>query len=412
MTIIEGLINILGSLESDKIAVHEERCVSVRHKRANCLRCAEACTSGAISYTDNNLTIDPSLCIGCGSCATACPTCAIELRSPTDAQMVAFAKKAITSSSGHPVFACETALQRAIDLQQSSSGKGRIHNSIPFDGAQIVGMPCLGRIDEALLCAMAAYGCRSTHLVCDDCEHCIHRPGGLQAREVVKSAQNLLDAFGSTMPISLDSMFPPHVRTTNTETYGGTNRREFFESIKTTSSRVAGDALQKSAIDAGVASAPTHPAYRKVNADGTLSRFTPERRTRLFNYLRHIGDPTQPQVTSRIIGSVHIESTACSSCRMCATFCPTGALLRAENHSDGFFGIVHRPTLCMQCRLCESICPTGALSISSTVPSDLFIGKKAECVRMTPPDWTPNKPDSMFQKIHNSLGDSLPMTMF
>ncbi len=50
MSLINGLLALLGEIESDAIAVHEERCISVRNRNADCLRCVEACTSGALAY--------------------------------------------------------------------------------------------------------------------------------------------------------------------------------------------------------------------------------------------------------------------------------------------------------------------------------------------------------------------------
>ena len=67
MPSIGGVIELLGALESEKLSVHEERCVAVRNRHADCLRCAEVCTSGAIRYANNRLTVDPSRCIGCGT---------------------------------------------------------------------------------------------------------------------------------------------------------------------------------------------------------------------------------------------------------------------------------------------------------------------------------------------------------
>lgn len=50
MSLINGLLALLDEIESDAIAVHEERCISVRNRNADCLRCVEACTSGALAY--------------------------------------------------------------------------------------------------------------------------------------------------------------------------------------------------------------------------------------------------------------------------------------------------------------------------------------------------------------------------
>ena len=113
MSLIDGVLALLSGIESDAIAVHEERCISVRNRNADCLRCVEACTSGALSLRGNELVVEPERCIGCGTCATACPTCAIELRNPTDEELTAQLKRSIVATKGHPVIVCETALAAA-----------------------------------------------------------------------------------------------------------------------------------------------------------------------------------------------------------------------------------------------------------------------------------------------------------
>lgn len=79
---MSNLMELFEKLESQNITVHQNRCVSVRNRNASCMRCAEACTSGCISYSDNTIIIAPEKCVGCGTCATVCPTCALEAHKP------------------------------------------------------------------------------------------------------------------------------------------------------------------------------------------------------------------------------------------------------------------------------------------------------------------------------------------
>ena len=48
MSLINGLLALLGEIESDAIAVHEERCISVRNRNADCLRCVEAARKSVV----------------------------------------------------------------------------------------------------------------------------------------------------------------------------------------------------------------------------------------------------------------------------------------------------------------------------------------------------------------------------
>ena len=73
MAHVTNFLGLLEQLQSADITVHQGRCAVVRNRNATCMKCAEVCTSGCISYDDNELTIEPERCIGCGTCVNSCP---------------------------------------------------------------------------------------------------------------------------------------------------------------------------------------------------------------------------------------------------------------------------------------------------------------------------------------------------
>lgn len=448
MAFLDSLINLLSSIESDKIAVHDERCVVMRNRNVECLRCVRACTSGALELTDGELAVHPEKCIGCGTCAAACPTSAIEVRTPTDAELTGALKRSIVATKGHPVIACEKAVRAARkqheDAARLQGWRGALglkaKDAPALDEAMLVEVPCLGRVDESLIAAMAAYRSLDGTLVCAHCEGCEHEPGGMQVMDVIESAESLMSAFGSSFSVEFTDEMPARLTTTEsalaaraeraaekgttaqaaqegadspaTEALADPGRRAFLAGGLDTSANLAAEAVADGLglTDDTPAPKPMNPRYRKVNAQGTLSRFVPTRRTLLYNYLNRLGEPAADAVKNRVIGRVLIDTDACSSCRMCAVFCPTGALDRAE---DGdFWGLVHRPGACVQCRSCESLCPKGAITVDDTVPMDQFMGREAVLFSMEKPTWQANKPDSMYNKIHSILGEDLEMCMF
>lgn len=448
MAFLDSLINLLSSIESDKIAVHDERCVVMRNRNAECLRCVRACTSGALELAGGELAVHPEKCIGCGTCAAACPTSAIEVRTPTDIELTAALKRSIVATKGYPVIACKKAVRAARkrheDAARLQGWRGALglkaKDAPALDEAMLVEVPCLGRVDESLIAAMAAYRSEDGTLVCARCEGCEHEPGGMQVMDVIESAEALMGSFGSSFSVEFTDEMPARLTTTESalaaraeraaekaaaaqdasqgadspaaEAPADPGRRAFIAGGLDTSANLAAEAVADGLglADDDPAPKPVSPRYRKVNAQGTLSRFVPTRRTLLYNYLNRLGEPAADAVKNRVIGRVLIDTDACSSCRMCAVFCPTGALDKAE---DGdFWGLVHRPAACVQCKSCESLCPKGAITVDDTVPMDQFMGREAVLFSMKRPTWQANKPDSMYNKIHSILGEDLEMCMF
>lgn len=446
MGILESMLALLGGIESDAVRVDATRCISVRHLRAECQRCVDSCTTGALQREGAELVARPELCIGCGTCAAACPTSAIETAALTDEALTEVMRTTVKATKGHPVFACEKAIERcgeALDPQQV--------------GREIAPVTCLGRLDESALVGLAAYRSFDATLVCGDCEGCPQAPGGAHVRKIAKSSQGLAQAFGSAMQIAITEEMPSRClqqgkergalgrgkvpcSTGKAAASASMDRRGLFTSAK---EAVTAQATQLAAESLGMGAAEGEPSLRqqlgRINAEGTLPQFVPSRRTRLYNYLNHIGQPVAKTVTSNTIGTIAIDADKCRQCRMCATFCPTGALRRlnaapvrkpnaeageychtAPNklaapipaEAEGEFGLLHRPAACVQCRACEQICPAGAITVSDTIPLEEFMGKKAIVYRMKPPTWQPNKPDSMYMRIHEVLGSDLEMCMF
>jgi Fe-S-cluster-containing hydrogenase component 2 len=432
MSFITGLMTMLDSMEGDAIIVHRERCVSVRNRNARCLRCAEVCTSKAIAYHDAGFELDSHRCIGCGTCVTACPTGALEMRSPSDSDLMRRLREVTVATDGHPVIACEPAV-RAITTPAEKrrvglGGMRRKKASVTCDTSRVCELPCLGRLDESVLVAAAAQEVGELTLVCASCDTCQHATGGALTREVAQSARVLLEAFGSTMTISLSAKFPEQalVAPPNTgkagglfaaqkdgassDQAGGLSRRDFFKSLKDGS-------LQTIAAAAPGTQAPPEASREaaevffclRVGTDGTLPRLIPSRRMRVARLLARIGEPTVKEIETRTSGSVLIDTQRCNSCRMCAVFCPTGALSKADE--DDRYGVIYRASACVRCRLCEQICPRAAITVNARVPVEQFLGKKAVCYRMKAPQWTPNRPDSLFEKMRQVIGPDKEMCM-
>ena len=406
------MINLIDEMNSPLLAVEPQRCVLVRHRNGECLRCAAVCTTGAISLGEEGIVVSPEKCIGCGTCASACPTGCLTAANPTDEELFGAVKAALAENEGRVAIACERAFAMAsgnrmkrdsCDATAPSFVPGKIAGATS-DGRPLVGVVCLGRVDESLLVEATARGARSIQLISGPCESCPHRCGGALSDEIIVSAETLLAALGTPSPI--DRIRLQHASDT----------REILRLRPTASAQddtnavnaatvadASGDCLSESGYPVAPPTGESQqdsrePQFAHVQADGTLPHFVPERRLRLFNSLKALGTPAAPTVTTRLWGQVTIDTELCRSCRMCTVFCPTGALTRFDAANDAF-GVEHRSALCMQCRLCETICPEQAITVAEEVSADEFLSGKKLRFTMQPIGWNPGAEDSIASRM-------------
>ena len=420
----------LQALQSDHVHVCQERCLLVRNRNAECLRCAQACTSGCISYNEQTkmIDIDQARCVGCGTCATACPTCALEARDPNDTELLACLQGALNASASKRVaIVCEKA--------------GIAQNECT------VRLTCLGRIDESALIQLAAWGAREVTLTCGACNACEHKPGRTVVEEVCESANTLLGLWDGTMHVELKEVGPAaeptglpaqETRADRTATHGKiaqvdqqiqtacadrTATQSAIEQVNQpiqsadagkvaehdTATRDGGRPnLSAEASDdkAAATDQVDRPLKRlKVMADGTLPHFVPDRRERLLDALADLGEgPTNSQTMARtrLWGHVVIDTDKCTSCRMCATFCPTGAIVKFDA-PDGTFGIDHYAADCVKCLCCQTICRSQAIVVEDTVPANVLVNAVPERHVMHPV----RVPKGGVHSIMNSMRDLL-----
>jgi Fe-S-cluster-containing hydrogenase component 2 len=389
--------NAWDAMAAEAITVHSERCTKVRNRNTQCMKCADACTSGCISYEDNTLKIDQASCVGCGTCATVCPTCALEAHHPTDAELLSTCRKALFEDASlktsdvparHLVIACSQVVAALGGLIESD---------------HVVNVVCAGRVDESLLCAMAAEGASRVDMLCGICSKCEQKHGLDTARLVVDTTRVLFDAWGVNCGVEVVQAPPSAILGEGVTVDLAEGVVEGYFADGCACSPIVGACEQGSSNDqAEEASDSTNVRERTerddethgtgmrffwesthtrhvhknlhVMKDGTLPHFVPARRDRVLDALSSFGRPPVRQLETRLMGTVSIDTDKCVSCRMCAVFCPTGAI-RKFDEADGSVGIIHTPADCIKCESCKDICPGVAIEILPGVSTeDIFEG--------------------------------------
>ena len=383
MTSVSTIIEVLQRMNGAAIAVRHDRCVQVRNRNASCRRCAEACTSGCLSLDGGELAVDPALCVGCGTCATVCPSGALEARDPVDGLLLGACAKAAEAAGGLAVIACATLAERAAGL---------------YDPQKVAVTPCLGRVDESLLATLACGGATRIVLAHDDCAACALRPGCAVAGEVAATAGELFSAWRIPAQVELAARLPGAVR--RAEEGFDQARRAFLGATARRGRRVAAQAA--AAAVQGEEKAGDAPTLSKVGEDGTLPHRLPARRRRLLGVLGGWGQPDDVMVSTRLWGHVVVDADRCRSCQMCAVFCPTGALSKAGE--DGAPALAHDPAICVKCRTCEAICPADALSLSDEVFARDVAERVVERIPLRPPTNPPGQENSVRDALRELLG--------
>ncbi len=346
-----------------------------------------------------------------------CPTCALEALNPSDAELKTACLSAVRD--GEAVIACSQ-MEAALGDRLAAGAC-----------ASVV---CAGRVDESLLAALAAEGVSRATVLCGRCDRCAQRHGLEVAELVAETARVLLGAWGSSMDIVVTDEVPEGVLAGGVSAEAARAACDVFfaeeracEPIRAGKgsagladaadsgepSAVSPDAARAAAPGAFAPSAPVSLSSseaeaadatagpgmrfywnsghsRKVAAhslhvmrDGTLPHFVPDRRERLLDALAALSEPAASSVECRLAGAVVIDATRCDSCRMCATFCPTGAIRKFDD-ADGAIGVEHAPSDCVKCRSCQDVCRNDAITVIDTVPTRWLLGGETHRYTMTP----------------------------
>ncbi len=418
---MDNILGLFEKLESQSLAVQPSRCVVVRNRNASCRRCAEACPTGAILVEGNDLAVAPERCVGCGTCATVCPTAALGSKKPDDKELLRAAVAAMQANDGAAVI---------MDAAMQAAAEGK------YDPAKVVVVKSLGRVDESLIAVLAAGGATSVALVAGPAEGSVAgagsgegttAEGNAEATEAAEIAETvgaapdraaqlvrdtaalLLETWGSDVSVKLTTKLPRSVRRSEPAEFD-TGRRGFFSSMRDEARAAAAITAEHVVREKLGAEELEGPKFAKVSDDGTLPHFLPERRGRLLLALSNLGEPEDVMIDTRLFGHVVIDPEKCTSCQMCATFCPTEAIHKFGDAATAAetgkpFGIDHYTGRCVQCHCCEDICPAGALTLSTDVfAMDVTKRGRSERIPMKPRKRKVNDPKSIVNAMSDLLG--------
>lgn len=336
---VQALGRLIGEFEKPKFFLYQEKiCAHSRSEIVGCTRCIDACSTNAIASDkeENRVKVEPHLCMGCGGCATVCPSGAMTYAYPRMSDMGLRVKTVLQTyrragGSGASLLFHSATEGREWIARAARRGKGLPAHVIPLE---VFHVASLG-VD--LMLGSIALGAAQFMVLCTGSEPATYTAA---LKEQLDLAEQILIGLG----------------------YGDGHFR---------------------LIDARDASSFEEEIWRAGNPrsvpPATFNLFNEKRATLDFAFdhlLKHAPQP-KDEIALKAgapYGTVVVDKEKCTMCLACVGACPESALLDAKDVPQLRF--IERN--CVQCGLCEKTCPEDAIRL---VPR-LLLGAQATSARV------------------------------
>jgi len=370
----QQLAQFVGEFEKPKYFEYREKiCAHGRSEITGCTKCIDVCSTRAISsdLDANRIKVEPHLCMGCGGCASVCPSGAMTYAYPRVSDLGMRLKTVLQTyreaGGENPCLLFHNTTDgRELIARLARRGKGLPANVIPLEVFHIASLG-LDLMLGALALGASRFMILSAGSEPDDYREALERQMGY-ARAIA----------------------------------GGLGLGEGRFSLI-----VAGDvgALEKAAWEGGVPRSLTPASFNLGNDKRATLDF-------VFDHLMlhaPVRKDELPMPAGAPYGAVVVDKQKCTMCLACVGACPEGALLDAKDKPQLRF--IERN--CVQCRLCEKTCPEDAISLvprllltsAATQPAVVNEDKVFACVRC-------GKPFANQRIIDNMLGKLATHSMF
>ena len=367
------LAQMVGEFEKPRFFSYDARiCAHGRSGKTGCTQCLDICSTAAIAPDGDHVKVDPHLCMGCGGCATVCPSGAMSYAYPRVPDLGARLKRVLSVyAQGGGKDAClllhNAGESRALIAKLARRGRGLPARVIPLEihHAASVGI-------DVLLAAFA-YGAGQVAVLATPKEAAEY---GDAVRPQMNFAQSIVSGLG----------------------YGGAHFLLLTAGEHAT--------LERDIWGLAPADPVAKPATYNLSS---------EKRTTLEFAIDHLAKQApKPQEVIRLAagapyGQVLVDKKTCTLCMACVGACPESALV--DGRDRPMLKFIERN--CVQCGLCEATCPENSITLAprllltAEAKQEVALNEAEpfNCVRC-------GKPFGTRQMVENMLGKLTGHSMF
>jgi len=332
-TALAEIPELIGTFDKPKFFNHKPAiCAHSRRGVVACEQCLDACPADAITSEAGQINVNPSLCQGCGSCTTVCPSGSMSYALPSLDVSLNRLRSMLTA------YFSFSELAPSVLIHDMQAGDELLADIELADTIICFSIEEIGALGMPFWLSALAYGAANV-TVWDAGSHSDHDWQELQT-EISKTNQ-LLTGLGYSENL---------VRFSNST-----------DVEQLTAQLANGDALN-------------------IRAKASFAGIDDKRRVIQFA-LAHLHQqasqqPAILQLDNRAaFGEVEVDKQACTLCMSCVSVCPVGALLDGRDQPQLNF----IEDLCVQCGMCDNACPEDAIDLK---PRYLFDREQARKPRL------------------------------